>query len=94
MTKGEIISKISRETRCNGVMVKIIVNSLLKNIIEALSNGEKVKFAGFGTFEPRTRAARTGRNPQTNEAVHIPTRVTPSFKASSSLKAAVTKPIK
>jgi len=94
MVKEEIISTVCKDTRYSRAMVETIVDSLLDNITWALSNGKKVQFAGFGTFEPKKCAARTGRNPHTNEAVPIPARITPSFKAGSSLKAAVTKPIK
>ena len=94
MIKEEIIYAVSRDTRYSTAMVENIVDSLLNNITKALSNGNKVQFSGFGTFEPKKCAARTGRNPHTNEPVPIPARITPSFKAGSSLKAAVTKPIK
>ena len=51
--------------------------------------GEKVQVVGFGTFEVKTRAARTGKNPRTGEVINIPEAKVPSFKAGSALKDAV-----
>ena len=91
MVKKEIISSICNDTMYNRGMVESVVDSLLYNIMWALSNGNKVQLAGFGTFEPKNCAPRTGRNPHTNEAVPIPARVVPSFKAGKSFKNAVIK---
>lgn len=91
MIKEDVISAVCRETYLSRYVVETIINSTLKNIELALSRGEAVQFAGFGTFEPKERAARTGRNPHTNEPVPIPPRVVPYFKAGKSLKNAVTK---
>lgn len=91
LIKEDIISEVCRDTRQPRYVVDEIVNATLNNITLALSQGSEVVFAGFGTFEPKRRAARTGRNPHTNEAVPIPARVVPSFKAGKHLKNAVTK---
>lgn len=91
MIKEDIINEVCRDTRRPRYLVDEIVNSTLDNITMALSRGSVVQFAGFGTFEPKQRAARTGRNPHTNEPVPIPARVVPSFKAGKNLKNAVTK---
>lgn len=89
--KEDIINRVCADTCCPRYLVDDIVNSVLNNITKALSQGNEVQFAGFGTFEPKQRAARTGRNPHTNEAVPIPARVVPSFKAGKNLKKAVTR---
>ena len=60
-------------------------------IENALAAGEKVQIAGFGSFETRQRAARTGKNPQTGEAVAIAACKAPAFKAGKALKEAVNK---
>lgn len=63
-----------------------IVELLFDTITNALQNGTRVDITGFGKFEVKTRAARTGINPQTGETIEIvPTKV-PGFKASKSLK--------
>ena len=72
-------------------MVMTPINAVTAAIADALKAGEKVQLIGFGTFEVKARAERTGRNPHTNEPVPIPARVVPSFKAGKYLKKAVTK---
>lgn len=94
MTKEDMVSVISRDTGYNRYIVSNILESMMTNITHALSNGRKVQFAGFGTFEPKKRAARTGRNPHTGEMVPIPARVIPSFSAGKNLKSAVVKQVK
>jgi DNA-binding protein HU-beta len=58
-------------------------------ITESLVNGEPVALLGFGTFEVRDRAARTGRNPRTGETIQIAATKNPAFKAGKALKEAV-----
>ena len=65
---------------------------LIKNVAQSadtLAAGEKVQLIGFGTFEVRERAARTGRNPQTGEEMQIAASKVPAFKAGKELKEAV-----
>lgn len=62
-----------------------IVNEVFEVVVEALEAGEKVQLTGFGTFQTHERAARTGRNPQTGEELHIPAKKVPKFKAGKDL---------
>ena len=62
------------------------VNAVLDVVAEALAAGDDVKITGFGGFEVKERAARTGRNPKTGEAVEIPTSKYVAFSAGSQLK--------
>ena len=62
------------------------VNAVLDVVAEALAAGEDVKITGFGSFEVKDRAARTGRNPKTGEAVEIPASKYVAFSAGSALK--------
>ena len=64
------------------------LNAVLGAIKEAVAT-DKVQLVGFGTFEMKTRAARTGRNPQTGAAMKIAASQTLSFKPSSVFKSAV-----
>lgn len=93
MIKEDIVNKISQRTGQGRYSVTQVIDALLSEITEALVNGEKVQFAGFGTFEPKEKAARTGRNPRKNEAVHIPARIMPVFTAGKNLKSAVVREI-
>ncbi len=63
-----------------------IVDTLFESITDALVDGKVVEINGFGKFEVKTRAPRTGINPQTKEVIDIPATNTPGFKASKSLK--------
>ena len=63
-----------------------IVDLVFDTAADALKDGAKVDIAGFGKFEVKTRAARTGINPQTKETIEIPSSKVPGFKASKSLK--------
>lgn len=62
------------------------VNAILDVIAEALAAGDDVKITGFGSFEVKARAARTGRNPKTGETVAIPASKYVAFSAGSVLK--------
>ena len=65
------------------------IEAVMEGVTEGLKKNGKVTLVGFGTFSAKKRAARTGRNPQTGEAVKIDARVVPSFKAGSKLKDAL-----
>ncbi|MFP7416939.1 HU family DNA-binding protein, partial [Priestia filamentosa] len=65
------------------------VDALFKIISDTLSKEEKIQLIGFGTFEVRERAARTGRNPQTGEEMQIAASKVPAFKPGKELKEAV-----
>jgi DNA-binding protein HU-beta len=62
------------------------IDVALTAIAEALAAGETVTLPGFGVFERRARAARTGRNPQTGEALEIAATLVPAFKPAAGLK--------
>lgn len=94
MIKEDVITKVCRKSYYSRAMVENVLEAVLDTVTESLANGEKVQFAGFGTFEPKKCAARIGRNPRTNEEVPIPARVVPSFKAGKYLKKAVIKTTK
>ena len=89
MNKSEIGDRLAGRLGLNKAVAKEAVDGVFEAIGEALANGEEVRLAGFGTFAARSRAARTGRNPQTGEVLSIPASKTPSFKAGKALKDAV-----
>lgn len=65
------------------------LDAVLTCISGGLARGEKITLPGFGVFEVRPRAARSGRNPQTGEPLEIPAGAAPAFKPSAALKDAV-----
>ena len=69
------------------------LNAVIASIVEGVRDDKKVQLIGFGTFSTRTRAARTGLNPQTRKEMKIPASSTLAFKASSIFKV-VEKPKK
>ena len=86
MTKVELIAAVANEANLTKKDAEAAVNSALNAITNALKEGDKVTLVGFGTFEVKERAARTGRNPSTGEAIEIPASKTPTFKAGKGLR--------
>ena len=91
MNKTELIQKISEGTGLSKKDSEKALNATVDAIIEVVSGGNKVQLVGFGSFEPRERAAKEGRNPQTGEAIAIPAKTVPVFKAGKAFKDSVSK---
>lgn len=91
MNKKELVEKLAADTNMNKAEAGRAVDSIFGTISEALTNGDKVAFPGFGTLEVRDRAAKQGRNPQTGETIQVPARKTIAFKAGKTLKDTVNK---
>ena len=89
MTKTELIAKVAENAGISKKDATAAVAAVFEEITAALANGEKVAVAGFGNFEVRERAARTGRNPLTGEEIQIAASKAPAFKAGKALKDAV-----
>lgn len=92
MQKTDFIKAVAEKAGVSQKETKLVVDSALDVITDALAKGEKVTLTGFGTFEVRSRQAREGVNPQTREKINIPATKTPGFSASSTLKDAVKGP--
>ncbi len=92
MTKTEFIAAATAKTKLTKKETEITLNAILDTIQEALANGEKIQFTGFGSFEVKERAARIGRNPRNpEETIEIPASKQPTFKAGKVLKDAVNR---
>lgn len=91
MTKTELISITAEKAGMTKKDAERAVNAALDAISAELAAGNRVQLAGFGIFETKTRQARTGRNPKTNEAIEIPASTSVAFKASKTLKDSVAK---
>ncbi|WP_438348304.1 HU family DNA-binding protein [Paenibacillus sp. FA6] len=89
MNKTDLINNISDKSGLTKKDVESVLNSFLSEVTDALAGGDKVQLIGFGTFETRKRAGRTGRNPQTGVAIEIAESTVPAFKAGNKLKEAV-----
>lgn len=86
MNKKELGDVLAEKYDLSKAKATEIVETVFETITDTLANGEKVEINGFGKFEVKTRAARTGINPQTHETIEIAATNTPGFKASKSLK--------
>ncbi len=86
MTKAELVDNVAEKVNLTKKQTEVIVNILFSSITEALSQGDKVELRGFGSFRIRSRNPREGRNPKTGDAVHIPAKKVPFFKAGKELR--------
>jgi DNA-binding protein HU-beta len=89
MNRKELIDALAGKTGSTKADADKNIAALLEIISETLGKGENLALVGFGTFEVRERAARTGRNPATGAELKIAASKTPAFKPGATLKAAV-----
>lgn len=86
MNKAELVSAIASRSGQTKTQAEAGLNAALAIIQERVVAGDKVTLVGFGTFEQRTRKARTGRNPKTGEKIEIPAAKVPTFSAGKTFK--------
>ena len=91
MNKTELITAVAAHTGLTRKDAEKAIGTAFEIISDQLIQGEKVQIAGFGSFEVKTREARVGRNPRTNETIQIPASRSATFKPSKNLKEAVGK---
>ena len=84
--KQDLIAKVSERTSLTKKDSAAAVDAVFGAISDFLAAGEKIQLIGFGNFEVRERAARTGRNPQTGKEITIAASKVPAFKAGKALK--------
>ncbi|MBI5850012.1 MAG: HU family DNA-binding protein [Planctomycetes bacterium] len=94
MNKAELIDEVQRAlgADCSKAHAERVVNSVLSSIGKGLREAGQVQLVGFGTFQVKARAARTGRNPRNNEVIQIPASKSIAFKAGAKLKEEATTP--
>ncbi len=88
MNKADLIDSIQAALGKDATkrLAEEALDAVLSSIAKGVKKDKKVQIIGFGTFEVKQRAARTGRNPKTGEAMPIPASKSVGFKASSALK--------
>ena len=91
MNKQELISAIAEKANLSKKDAEAALNAFVSTVEAALVKGDKVQLVGFGGFEVRERAARTGRNPQTGAEMKIAAAKVPAFKAGKALKDLINK---
>jgi DNA-binding protein HU-beta len=86
MNKGELIDAVAAKAEVSKKDADLIVTAAVEVIMETVASGDKVTLVGFGSFEPRDRAAREGRNPKTGETLKIAATTVPGFSAGKGFK--------
>lgn len=89
MNKEELVTEISKSAKVTKKEAEAVLSATIETIENTVKKGDKVTLVGFGTFEPRKRAARTGRNPQTGKEIKIAAKTVPAFSAGKKFKEAV-----
>ena len=94
MTKVELVAKIAEDAGLTKAQAEKALNGFITATTAAIKAGDKVTLVGFGTFSAVTRAARTGRNPQTGKAIKISSKTNGKFTPGKALKDLTAKPVK
>jgi len=89
VNKSELIEAIAASADIPKAAASRALDAMVDTVTESLKKGDSVSLVGFGTFQVKERAARTGRNPQTGEPIEIKAAKVPSFKAGKALKDSV-----
>ena len=91
MNKEELVQEIAKAAKVTQKDAAAVLGAWIDTIQTSVKKGQKVTLVGFGTFEARKRAARTGRNPQTGKEIKIAAKTVPAFSAGKKFKALVDK---
>ena len=86
MNKEELVAEIAKKAKVSQKDAATVLNAWIDTVEKTVAKGKKVTLVGFGTFEPRKRAARTGRNPQTGAVLKIAAKTVPAFSAGKKFK--------
>ncbi len=86
MNKGELVDAVAEKANVTKKEADAIISATIETIMESVAGDDKVTLVGFGSFEPRLRKAREGRNPKTNEKMIIPETTVPAFSAGKAFK--------
>lgn len=85
MNKGDLVSKLAEDAGITKVQANAALDAFTEAVAKTLKKGDSVTLVGFGTFSVSKRAARTGRNPKTGEALKIKAKKVAKFKAGKGL---------
>lgn len=86
MNKIDIVNKLSEKANLNQKIAKIVVDTIIDSIKDAIVKGERVEIRGFGSFSLRDYKSYKGRNPKNGEVVNVPPKKLPYFKVGKELK--------
>ncbi len=91
MNKEELVKAVAASAKLSQKETAEVIGAVIETVQKTVSKGKKVTLVGFGTFEPRKRAARVGRNPQTGKEIKIAAKTVPAFSAGKKFKEMVAK---
>ena len=95
MMKSELIELMARkQSHLAYKDVELAVKTIIEHMSQSLADGQRIEIRGFGSFSLHHRAARTGRNPKTGEAVQLPAKYVPHFKPGKELREQVNDSLK
>lgn len=86
MKKSEFVAVVAEKAGLTKKDAEKAMDAVFETVGDVLASGDKLQVSGFGTFETRTRAARTGHNPRTGEEISIAAATLPAFKPGKALK--------
>ena len=86
MQKQEFVNQVATSSGLTPRDVQLALDAVVETITSTVAGGEKVQILGLGTFEPRERSAREGRNPQSGETIQIAATTVPGFKPATAFK--------
>ena len=85
MNKSELINAMATESGLSKTDAKKALDAFIASVTRAMQEGDKVSLVGFGTFSVSERAARTGINPSTKQAIEIPAKKVVKFNPGAEL---------
>ena len=86
MTRAALVEQVAAVADLTKMDAIVVVDAMIRSIVDALRRGEKIELRGFGSFRLRRRLPRKGRNPKTGVQVDVPPRCVPYFKPGKELK--------
>lgn len=89
MNKSELVEATAKAADISKAAAERALSAVIDSVVKAVAKGDTVTLVGFGTFKSAKRAARTGKNPKTGEAIKIAATTVPRFTAGAGFKAAV-----
>ena len=87
MIRSELLQELHRDNPdLRADEIEQVVDIFFDEIAQRLAEGGRVELRGFGAFSTREREARSGRNPRTGDAVDVPAKRVPYFKAGKEIR--------
>lgn len=86
MKKSEFVTMVAEQAELSKKDTEKVIDVVFAALGDVLAQNDKLQISGFGTFETKERAARTGHNPRTGEAIEIAAATMPVFKPGKALK--------